>query len=311
MAHNSTSSDPDSLLATMEVMRRQEESSYKAYDYLHQQMPSHPLINNNGPQSASLENAPVDADCRFRMAEWCYQIIHFCKFKRETVAVVMSCLDRFLCTSSGREVLLDRGLFQLAAMTSLYTMVKVHEPEAMDPNLVASLSQGAFNKDQIEAMEYRMLSAIQWRVNPPTAIAFIHHYLDLIPNHIVREEARESLLELSKLQAEVAVSDADFISVNESTIALASLINAFDGMNMEKALQAHVQDVLSLAAKVDSQSTLFRDVRIRLYEALAGETESCLGSNLAPEPSYTSECNKAASSTIHGSPRSVSTEAII
>lgn len=297
-------SDSDSMLATTEAMRRQEETGYKTYDYLHQQTPQCPPPTN-GPQSASLSTTPVDVDCRFRMSEWCYQIVDFCKFKRETVAVAMSCLDRFLCTPSGREVLLDRGIFQLAAMTALYTTIKVHEPEAMEPNLVASLSRGAFNTDQIEAMEFVMLSAIQWRVHPPTAIAFIHQYLDLIPDHLVSQEAREAVIDLSKFQTEVAVSDAGLMSVNASTVALASLINAFDSMNMDVTLQAHIQNVLSGAANIDCRSPLFGDVRIRLYEAMTGQTESHLCSNLTPEPSCTGEFTKATSSD-HGSPRSVS-----
>jgi hypothetical protein len=308
MTYTNTLPDSDSMLATMEAMRSQEETGYKTYDYLHQQeVPQCPPTN--GPQNASLPTTSVDVDCRFRMSEWCYQIVDFCKFKRETVAFAMSCLDRFLCTPSGREVLLDRGMFQLAAMTALYTTIKVHEPEAMEPNLVASLSRGAFNRDQIEAMEFAMLSAIQWRVNPPTAIAFIHQYIYLIPDHLVCQEAREAVMDLAKFQTEVAVSDASLISVNASTVALASLINAFDSMSMDVTLQAHIQNVLSVAAKIDSGSSLFRDVRIRLYEAMTGPTESHLCSNLTPEPSCAGEYRKATSS-VHGSPRSVSAAAI-
>jgi hypothetical protein len=292
--------DTESALATIEAIRKQEETGYRAYDYLHQQVP--PFSSMNGPQN---DGAPVDVDCRFRMSEWCYQIVDFCKFKRETVAVSMSYLDRLLCTPAGLEIFLDRSMFQLAAMTALYTAIKIHEPEAMEPTLIASLSRGAFNEEQVEAMEFKMLNAIQWRVNPPTAIAFIHEFLDLIPESIINGNARAAAIDLAKFQTEVAVSDYAFVTVNASSIALAALFNAFESMNMDLKLQSHIEHSLAQAAKIESQSAQIRDVRIRLYEAITREPGSGqLCSSLAPETTCTIDYTKTTS--VHGSPRSVS-----
>ena len=72
------------------------------------------------------------------MAKWCCEIADFCKYKRETVAIAMNCLDRFMSTPVGHQILLDRNAYQLASMTALYSAVKIHEQEAMDPNLVSS-----------------------------------------------------------------------------------------------------------------------------------------------------------------------------
>merc|ERR1712232_842236 len=87
-------------------------------------------------------DAPVDSSCRFAMARWCNETADFCNYKRETVAIAINCLDRFMSTPNGREVLLDRNLYQLAAMTALYSSVKIHEQEAMDPDLMSMLSRG-------------------------------------------------------------------------------------------------------------------------------------------------------------------------
>jgi hypothetical protein len=38
----------------------------------------------------------------------------------------------------------------------------------MEPTHIASLSRGAYDKEQLEAMEFKMMNAIQWRLNPPT-----------------------------------------------------------------------------------------------------------------------------------------------
>jgi len=51
------------------VMRMQEETTYKVRDYL--------------AESAGIRkraSKPVDADCRIKMCEWCYEVVDFCKF---------------------------------------------------------------------------------------------------------------------------------------------------------------------------------------------------------------------------------------
>lgn len=296
--------DTDSLLATIEAMRRQEETGYKAFDYLHQQIPQQ-LQMPNGPQQSG--EAPVDEECRFRMTEWCYQIVDFCKFKRETVSVAMSYLDRFLCSRVGPEVLLDRSKFQLAAMTSLYTAVKIHEPEAMEPGLIASLSRGAYTKEQVEQMELTMLNAIQWRVNPPTAVAFVHQYLDLIPTSLIHQDAREAIIDLAKYQTELAVTDYDFVPVNASSIAFASLLNALESMGMDVCLLMNVESGLSQAAKIDLQSTQIRDIRTRLYEAITKQPGNGeMLSNMAPQNNGHENGYTKTNTSVHGSPRCVS-----
>ena len=291
--------EAEAMMTTIEVMRRQEEVAYRAFDYLHQQSPQFPTVNV--PQNL----CGVDVDCRFRMSEWCYQIVDFCKFKRETVAISMSFLDRFLSSPAGQEVLNDRSKFQLAAMTCLYTAVKIHEPEAMEPGLIASLSRGAFDREQVEDMECQILKGIQWRVNPPTAIAFVYQLLELIPSHILSREARSAVLDLAKFQTELAVSDYDFVTVYASTTAFASLLNAFESMQMDINLYANLEQGLAKAAKIDCESKRIRDIRIRLYEAITKQPGSGqLFSSLTPETACLTDYTKAETS-VYESPRSV------
>ena len=295
--------DTDSVLATIGAMRKQEETGYQAFDYLHQQIPQQQQMPN-GPQQ-SVE-APVDVECRFRMTEWCYQIVDFCKFKRETVSVSMSYLDRFLCSHGGREILLDRSKFQLAAMTSLYTAVKIHEPEAMEPGLVASLSRGAYTKEQVEQMEFKMLNAIQWRVNPPTAVAFVNQYLDLIPTSVIHQDAREAIIDLAKYQTELAVTDYNFVAVNASSIAFASLLNALESMGMDMGLLMNVEAGLSQAANIDLQSNEIRDIRIRLYEAITKQPgNGQMFTNMVSQNNCQDNGYTKTHSSVHGSPRCV------
>jgi hypothetical protein len=250
-------------LETIEVMRYQEQS-YQVSDYL-----------TDLPVKA-LHEAPVDEECRTVMAKWCNDIADFCNYSRETAAIALNCLDRFMTTPDGRQVLLDRNQYQLAAMTALYTAVKIHEHEAMDPELVSTLSRGAHSAQAVEIMESRMLHAIQWRVNPPTATAFVRHMLDLVPSHVMDATSRDTITELTQFQVDLATCDYHFAQRSASHIAFASLMNAMDSVTSDTAFLAKFESTMANAIRVDPSAT--RDIRIALYESVHGNEpmEICL-----------------------------------
>lgn len=281
--------DDSSIIETLQIMRRQEENYYHAHNYVHS---SKVVPEANTAMSAAattpqlLSDRPVDSDCRFRMVEWCYKIVDSLDLNRETVAIAFSCLDRFICSSSSAScegqpsnIRHDRKLYQLATMSALYTSIKMNEKEIMSPKDMAGLSRGAFNKEQLEAMELRILNALQWRVHPPTAISFLEIFLSLVPNTMLNPEAKDTINELSKFQIEVSISYADLVGVNASTIALASLLNSLDCFDFDDRQLSSVQCTLSNAARIVSRSQRFNDVRIRLFEALTGTPIKDYGNN--------------------------------
>jgi hypothetical protein len=289
----------ETCLETIQAMRRQEESGYACSDYLWEMST---MTDND-----QLLSEPVDAQCRHAMATWSYQIVDYCNFKRETAASSMSILDRFCASPEGQHVLLDRDEFQLAAMTALYTAVKVHEQEAMNPQLISNLSRGAHTKEAVENMEFRMLNAIQWRVNPPTAMAFMKHFLDLVPPHILEDQARTTVTDLAQYQVELAVCDYNLGTQKASSMAFASLMNAIESLD-DGHLLSNFEGVIVRASEIDSRSHQFSDIRIRLYESIAEQepgTEQ-MGTKLAQRSTIASSiCNNSDSSSIYSSPRSV------
>ena len=251
----------EQTLETIHVMRRQEESSYGVSDYL-SNLPQHVTA----PYSP-LET-PVDASCRFVMAKWCNEIADFCNYKRETVAIAMNCLDRFMSTPAGQQILFDRNLYQLSAMTALYSSVKIHEQEAMDPNLISSLSRGVHTPEAVEAMEAKMLSAIQWRMNPPTAMSFVRMMMDLVPDHIVGPCERETIMEIARFQVEMAIGEYDFSRVSASTVAFSCLLNAIESLSEDGMFYTNFESTMANAVNIDPRG--LRDVRIALYELMNG-----------------------------------------
>jgi Cyclin, N-terminal domain len=201
------------------VMRMQEETQYRVCDYLAESV-----------QLRKLASKPVDEDCRVRMCEWCYQVVDFCKFRRETVGIGMSYLDRYLSTPQGIEALCNRKIYQLTAMTALYIAIKMHEPLEMETSLLADLSRGCYTEMEFVGMEQSILTALHFRVNGPTTLGFVQHIMALIPRS-VHPTVAALLMDYARYQTELAVSEQVFVDVKPSAVALASILNAIEGMD--------------------------------------------------------------------------------
>lgn len=287
----------DSILSQLHAMRRQEEEAYAiADDFLHQ--------DTAGAGSVPAGPLNVDADCRSKMANWCYQVVDFCKFRRESVEIAMNYLDRYLMTPAGLSAKVDRKIYQLAAMTSLYTAVKIHEPEAMDPKLVSNLSRGTYTPEQVETMEYNIITALQWRLNPPTALSFVRLYLDLIPSDLLDDSSRQTVYEITKYQTELAVNEYDMVGVRSSTIALCSLMNSLESVGMDAKLLSQAGYVLSQAIGTDMHSDQIFNVQNWLYESVIRQPAKDFTFAHPVSPKSPAKFNRRSSFEV--SPRSVS-----
>ena len=255
------------LRASLLAMLQQEKNWYEIKDYFQE--------NRNSENS---EGNPVDADARQQIAQWCMDIMDACDFSKEYAAVTMSCLDRFVSTRDGREVLLDRSQYQLAALTALYISIKVHCPKALSVDLVAKLSQGTHGKNDIEAMERRMLNAIQWRINPPTAMDFARIYLDMIASKstALDQHAQDVIIELAGYQASLSVLQFDIVITNASTVGVASLLNAIESIYTDdKELCDSIYDIILPYIDIDPNSLeRLQSLQQQLYKSINLEQTS-------------------------------------
>jgi len=249
-------SSTEQTLETIQAMQQQEDH-YCVTDYF---------------ATTSLENTSVDESCRSMMGKWCNDISDFCNYKQETVAIAMNCLDRFMATSCGEEILLDRDLYQLAAMTALYSSVKIHEQEAMDPNLVSHLSQGKHSTAAVEAMEVQMLNAIQWRVNQPTAMSFTRLIInELISDHLLSPCEKETIIDLTQIQIELTTQDYAFSTVNGSSIAFASMLNAIESCTDNGMFLANFETTITKILQVDEED--IQKLQVAIYELMNGDSD--------------------------------------
>jgi len=269
-----TDTEPSSF-PILRAMLKQEESCYKIQDYF-----------KNFPTE---DFAVIDADARQQIAQWCMNIMEVCNFTKEHAAVTMSCLDRFVSTTDGSKVLLDRNQYKLASLTALYISVKVHCPQALSPDLVSKLSQGMHGVKDIEAMERRMLDAIQWRVNPPTVMDFVRIYLDMIASQSDNgfdQHAQDMIIELTGYQASLSVLQFDIVIEKSSQVAVASLMNALESIyTADQDFFDSIYHFLSLYTDIDSYS--IEKLQGQLYESITEHTSTKQRTRKTPSNDFT------------------------
>ena len=266
------------VLEQLEVMHQQEESAtYKCRDYID----DYDTFNYPSTIGKSLQDErgiPVDRDCRVKMCEWCYQVTDFLQFKRETVAISMSYLDRFLSTPHprARGSLHDRKEYQLAAMTSLYIAIKLFEPMVIDTQLLSTISRGCYTELDIVNMEQEILTALSWRVNGPTAHDFLSHMISLLFSSAQKYDdtaAMRTILDISKFHVEIAVCDYDIALQKPSAVALASIFNSIEDIDENFFSSRSMYDFVECianASKLDTFSEEVNAVRARLLELNSG-----------------------------------------
>lgn len=203
-----------------------QEPTYRITDYLATITPS---------------DTTVDTWCRFKMVEWCYEVIDRAEFKRETVGIAINYLDRFLSISSEKikNVLYDRSKYQLCAMTCLFIAIKLNETKMLDTNLMVQLSRGCYSKEDFTSMEMEIVTELNWYLNGPTPISFIEHYLALLPLYRSELQANHTTIaENARHQIEVSIGEYSLMTAPPSMVAVAALLNSV-------RLVASVQDRLA------------------------------------------------------------------
>jgi len=230
----------------LRVMRKQEVSQYAVPDYLAEEWQkkvsreydgsSQPALVEWSPgegtfghssvsddATASLGDAKINELWREKICEWMYQVVDHFDFNREIVSLAISCLDRYLATR-----VVNRRIFQLAAITALYLTIKLHEPSGkLRMSSVIELSRGYFLSEHIVTMEDAMLHSLEWHVNPPTSWAFCTDLMRLVSEDVPANVLFD-INETARFLTELSVCDYWFATKKPSVIAFAAIVNAME-----------------------------------------------------------------------------------
>jgi hypothetical protein len=300
--YSSTTSTMEETLETLAAMCHQEDTGYLVKDWL--------WLGQSESSSSGHRRPPlhweeaVDIECRDKMVAWCIQIVDLCEFSHVTVEITMSYLDRFLATPEGTTARNDRSSYQLACMASLYTAVKIHEPKAIPPELVARFSDGAFSSRDIEAMEVTLLRSLKWRVNPPTSWDFVHKLMSLAPSDLLTKDLRQTAVDLALRQTELAVANYEFVTVRASIIAYSAVMNSLDTLGIVHEVGYIVSQPLEIHCDGDHVVS----VREFLYQLVAQQQPSNVNASHCPHRLINDTFPKATSpqTSVEISPRAIS-----
>ena len=221
--------------AEMIAVLRAKETDYTCGDYFHRHEEEHE--RRIGRPGSCLNYEPMDVDCRQIMCDWCYTVcnIYGQHWSREVVAIAFSYLDRFMDRQPFR---CDRASFRLAAVTSFYLATKIMWSKHLSIDSLCLLGCGHFTNDQIKGMEIIMLTALDWRVNPPTAMATIALLRRMFPTS-VSPIVTEAIIQHAIFFAELSVYDAYFISASSYLVAVTSIITGMEYLEHMRGVNYH------------------------------------------------------------------------
>lgn len=258
------------------IMCIQEETTYVVEDYI--------------KQTVALRKSarkPVTEECRGKMCQWCFHVINYCNFRRETVVIGMSFLDRYLCTEQGRSALLSQKKYQLVAMTALYIAIKISEPLEVDTSLLSELSQGMYEEMDFVHMEQSILEALDFRVSGPTSLSFVQQFMVLAPITI-HPDVIGVIMDFARYQTELLVTDQSFATIRPSEAAFAAVLNAMEGLDesilsvkararfiriIEDCIELVMEDVLGTQAKLSC--LLFEAMGDAIFNLSDEREEAC------------------------------------
>jgi hypothetical protein len=146
------------LIERLAILIQQELTSYRTEDYMdphHQRK----VISCGVDEffgltrtESNCSSSGINETWREKICDWSYQVIDHFDFSREVVSVALHYLDRYL---SKRTV--NKKVFQLATMTSLFLAIKLFEPGRISMTSMIDLSRGFFTVDQMVSMELSIL----------------------------------------------------------------------------------------------------------------------------------------------------------
>lgn len=204
----------ETLVDQVLAMRTQEDNCYS--------------YRNCFPNGGTDQN--LNVTWREKICHWCYNVVDHFDLSREIVSVSLNLFDRFLVTRGNK---CNGNMALLASLATLHLSIKLHETKKIKLTTLANLSRGQFDPCHIEEMEWNILSALGWKVHPPTESAFINHLLVFLPQE-AHPAVRKDLLELSRYLSELAVCDSFFVDFNASSVAFASILNVMEDMSYSR-----------------------------------------------------------------------------
>ncbi|XP_070542096.1 G2/mitotic-specific cyclin-B-like [Ptychodera flava] len=159
-----------------------------------------------------MEHQEINARMRAILIDWLVQVHLRFHLLQETLFLTISILDRFLQVQQ-----VSRNKLQLVGVTAMFLASKYEEMYAPEIGDFVYITDNAYNKAQIRAMECLMLRAIDFSLGKPLCL------------HFLRRNSKAGGVDaqkhtLAKYLMELTLQEYDFVQYDPSEIAAAALL---------------------------------------------------------------------------------------
>lgn len=154
----------------------------------------------------------INHQMRGTLINWLIEVGNEYDVESETIHLMVSYIDRFLCVMS-----VSRTKLQLVGITALHIAAKYEETSAIEVNDLVQVADEAYTLQQVLKMEQLMLRVLKFDLCVPTAYAFLSAFY-------MAGNSSEETKYLAQYICELALLDGEqYLSYLPSEIAAASL----------------------------------------------------------------------------------------
>jgi hypothetical protein len=207
------------FLEQVRTMLEQESTTYRvSRDYFRR-------VCYAGDWDAEVEVSP---STRAMLLAWGFQIADCCKLRRKVAIDAMSYFDRFLSNSfspSAQTVLSNQYDFQLCFITCMLIAMKNYSGLSVELDFASKIiCNGIYSVQELSAMEMHVLQGLEWRLNGPSPIDFVHAFVQMLPPQ--EKKGLDAMIRVSEALVEAAIMDYSLmLQSSPSSMAYASILD--------------------------------------------------------------------------------------
>jgi hypothetical protein len=196
------------------------------------------------------ENQHIDQnlDWRYRIARWLLKASDDLNLARETAAIALTYLDRFMM----RRGSIVKREYQLASVTSLFMASKLYEKKPLKMARLVKYTQGVFPPNEIIVKEVELTKVNMTFMFPPTPGAFA---LMLLNGLSGKAESVKDLIENIRFLTQLTACDFFFLSKRPSTIAVAAMVVSLEQTDFIESSRACLDKIKASGLKLDDEDT--------------------------------------------------------
>eukprot|EP00742_Colponemidia_sp_Colp-10_P012161 GILJ01013610.1.p1 GENE.GILJ01013610.1~~GILJ01013610.1.p1 ORF type:complete len:287 (+),score=35.87 GILJ01013610.1:129-989(+) len=209
---------------------------------------------------------------REMVIQWMFEVAEDLALDSQTTGLAIMVLDLFLSKKQ-----IPRCALQLAAVTCIVLAAKMEEVSLppLDRMLGCAV---AYKKADVQLMELSVLKALEWNLSVVTPQELVPRLLSLVP---VMDAAQ--VLRHAVFFVELSLCQYDLLHFSPSSIALSSILCAFEKMSRQDLAEVWLPQVLSVLQLNMSSVVVCRESILAIFQKLFPEGSQADGAKFREE----------------------------